>query len=180
MTSFDVLVVDDELDIRNYLQTVLQEEGLTVRCVPSATEALALIQQEKPQLIVLDLMMPEMPGDELCRIIKSDPALRDIVVFILTSKGDLETKLACFSSGAEEYLVKPIDSRELTARVGRFIRLIDELKMPTALASSNPELTSSAKSGPPALEGHTNATKRELDVPSLALSDYSFLNFQSS
>jgi serine/threonine protein kinase len=174
-----VLVVDDEQDIRNYLQTILQEEGLTVRCVPTATEALGVIQQDKPQLIVLDLMMPEMPGDELCRIIKSDPALKDIVVFILTSKGDLETKLACFSSGAEEYLVKPIDARELTARVGRFIRLIDELKMPTALASSNPELTSSSKSDENPLEGHTSATKRELDVPSLALSDYSFLNFQS-
>lgn len=177
MSSFDVLVVDDEQDIRSYLQTILQEEGLTVRCVANATDALTLIQQEKPQLIVLDLMMPEMPGDELCRIIKSDPSLKDIVVFILTSKGDLETKLACFSSGAEEYLVKPIDSRELTARVGRFIRLIDELKMPTALAASNgdPDSKTSAAS-----EGHTSSAKHDLDVPSLALSDYSFLNFQSS
>ena len=180
MSSFDVLVVDDEQDIRSYLQTILQEEGLTVRCVPNATEALSVIQQDKPQLIVLDLMMPEMPGDELCKIIKSDPALKDIVVFILTSKGDLETKLACFSSGAEEYLVKPIDARELTARVGRFIRLIDELKMPTALATSNHDVTSSKAEEQPNMDGHTSATKRDLDVPSLALSDYSFLNFQSS
>ena len=180
MSAFDVLVVDDEQDIRSYLQTILQEEGLTVRCVPNANEALSVIQQDKPQLIVLDLMMPEMPGDELCKIIKSDPALKDIVVFILTSKGDLETKLACFSSGAEEYLVKPIDARELTARVGRFIRLIDELKMPTALATSSPDLTSSKAEEHPNMDGHTSATKRDLDVPSLALSDYSFLNFQSS
>ncbi len=170
-----MLVVDDEQDIRTYLQTILQEEGLTVRCVPNATEALTLINEDKPQLIVLDLMMPEMPGDELCRIIKSDPALKDIVVFILTSKGDLETKLACFSSGAEEYLVKPIDPRELTARVGRFIRLIDELKMPTALPSS--EAISKTKL---ATDGATSAPKSDPDVPSLALSDYSFLNFQSS
>ncbi len=177
MSSFDVLVVDDEQDIRSYLQTILQEEGLTVRCVPNATDALTLIQQEKPQLIVLDLMMPEMPGDELCRIIKSDPSLKDIVVFILTSKGDLETKLACFSSGAEEYLVKPIDSRELTARVGRFIRLIDELKMPTALATPSSSDDSKASKPP---NGRTNTAKPDLEVPSLALSDYSFLNFQSS
>jgi serine/threonine protein kinase/ActR/RegA family two-component response regulator len=175
LSAFDVLVVDDEQDIRTYLQTILQEEGLTVRCVPNATEALALIKQEKPQLIILDLMMPEMPGDELCRIIKGDSALKDIVVFILTSKGDLETKLACFSSGAEEYLVKPIDSRELTARVGRFIRLIDELKMPTALPSS--EVISKTKI---AVDGATSPPKSDPDVPSLALSDYSFLNFQSS
>jgi serine/threonine protein kinase/CheY-like chemotaxis protein len=175
LSAFDVLVVDDEQDIRTYLQTILQEEGLTVRCVPNATEALALIRIEKPQLIILDLMMPEMPGDELCRIIKSDAALKDIVVFILTSKGDLETKLACFSSGAEEYLVKPIDSRELTARVGRFIRLIDELKMPTALPSS--EVISKTKV---AVDGATSPPKSNPDVPSLALSDYSFLNFQSS
>ncbi|HEY7162573.1 MAG TPA: protein kinase, partial [Acidobacteriota bacterium] len=135
---------------------------------------LALIQQEKPQLIILDLMMPEMPGDELCRIIKSDAALKDIVVFILTSKGDLETKLACFSSGAEEYLVKPIDSRELTARVGRFIRLIDELKMPTAMPNS--EVISKTNI---AVDGATSPPKSDPDVPSLALSDYSFLNFQS-
>lgn len=175
MSAFDVLVVDDEQDIRTYLQTILQEEGLTVRCVPNATEALNLIRLEKPQLIVLDLMMPEMQGDELCRIIKGDPTLKDIVVFILTSKGDLETKLACFSSGAEEYLVKPIDSRELTARVGRFIRLIDELKMPTALPSS--EVISKTKV---AADGATSPPKSDPDVPSLALSDYSFLNFQSS
>lgn len=175
MSAFDVLVVDDEQDIRTYLQTILQEEGLTVRCVPNATEALTLIRVEKPQLIILDLMMPEMPGDELCRIIKSDAGLKDIVVFILTSKGDLETKLACFSSGAEEYLVKPIDSRELTARVGRFIRLIDELKMPTALPSS--EAISKTKI---AVDGATSPPKSDPDVPSLALSDYSFLNFQSS
>ena len=65
MAAFDVLVVDDEQDIRTYLQTILQEEGLTVRCVPNATEALALIKQEKPQLIILDLMKAPM-SDARC------------------------------------------------------------------------------------------------------------------
>lgn len=169
MSSYDVLVVDDEKDVCAYLQAILQEEGLSVRCAPSGMEALSLLRQEKPQLIVLDLMMPEMSGDQLCRIIKEDPALKNIIVFMLSAKADLESKLACFQSGAEEYIVKPVDSRELTARVGRFIKLMDEWK---------PGPGENETQKPQAQKGEI--TRPELEIPSLALEDYSFLKFQST
>ena len=172
MSGYDVLVVDDESDVCAYLQAILQEEGLSVKCAPNGMEALSLLRQEKPQLIVLDLMMPEMSGDQLCRIIKEDPTLKNIIVFMLSAKADLESKLACFQSGAEEYIVKPVDSRELTARVGRFIKLVDELKAPSQDTLEGQKVEPPQKT--PAAEAG------DLEIPSLALEDYSFLRFQST
>lgn len=173
MSGFDVLVVDDESDVCAYLQAILQEEGLSVKCAPNGMEALSLLRQEKPQLIVLDLMMPEMSGDQLCRIIKEDPSLKNIIVFMLSAKADLESKLACFQSGAEEYIVKPVDSRELTARVGRFIKLVDDLKSPSQVTQDGQKPDAAAPKAPAPEAG-------DLEIPSLALEDYSFLRFQST
>src|SRR5262245_52210544 len=79
-------------------------------------------------VMLLDLVMPELPGDEVCRILKDDPVMRDIIIFILSATDDLETKLTCFASGANEYLVKPIEPRELVARIRRFLRMLDEFR----------------------------------------------------
>lgn len=140
MNSFTVLVVDDDDQFRPILVNILQEEGFPVTSASSAHEAMELIEQEKPRVIILDLMMPETPGDELCRIIKDDPYLRDIIVIILSAASDVETKLTCFASGANEYLVKPVDGRELIARIKRFIRMIDEFKNAPAAAAGHTKL----------------------------------------
>lgn len=139
MNPFSVLVVDDDESFRMTLVTLLQDEGFPVISASSAQEGMECIEHEKPRVVVLDLMMPETPGDELCRIIKDDPYLRDIIVIIVSANSDVETKLTCFASGANDYLVKPVDTRELVARIKRFIRMIDELKNapPAAAASYN-------------------------------------------
>lgn len=128
MNPFNVLVVDDDEQFRSFVCNTLQEEGFAVTSAGSAREAMSLIERKKPQLMLLDLVMPETSGDELCRIIKDDPSLRDIIIFILSANTDVETKLTCFGSGANEYLSKPIDTRELVARIHRFIRMIDEFR----------------------------------------------------
>lgn len=130
MQSLDVLIVDDEDELRSYLTLALQDFGLSVKSASTGTEALAIIHREHPQLVILDLVMPGMAGDQLCRAIKDNPESRNTIVFMLSARADLDSKLACFKSGADEYLVKPIDSRELTARVGRFIHLINQFRAP--------------------------------------------------
>ena len=167
-SACDVLVVDHEQDSRAHLQGILQQTGLAVRCAVDAKEALSLLRQEKPQLIVLDLLMPEMSGLQLCRIIKEDPGLKNIIVFMLSARTDMESKLACLQSGAEEYLVKPVEPRELTARVGRFIKLVDDLK---SKATGN-----GSKGG----VQNPGSTHSEMDAQSLALEEYSFVRFQST
>lgn len=127
MTSTEILVVDDDRDVRNMLSLVLANEGFTVRGAASGMEALTLIHNLKPRAMITDLMMPEMSGEELCRIVKQDPSLRDMIIFILSVRDDLQTKLNCFSSGVNEYLVKPTDPHELAARLRHFIRMVDEL-----------------------------------------------------
>ncbi|HEY4490797.1 MAG TPA: response regulator, partial [Acidobacteriota bacterium] len=128
LESARILVVDDDDDIRELLQIVLQERGYIVETAVDGLDAVSRISENKPHLVVLDLMMPRMTGEELCRAIKSDPDLRDIIVFILSAKGDLATKLDCLKIGAEEYVVKPVEMEELVMRVDRFLRMAEEWK----------------------------------------------------
>jgi serine/threonine protein kinase/CheY-like chemotaxis protein/tetratricopeptide (TPR) repeat protein len=110
------------------LKACLVNRGFAVTAAGTGAEALWNLSKEKPDLILLDLMMPEMPGEHVCRLVKSDPALRDIIVFILSGKNDLQTKLSCFNIGAEEYVLKPVDMEELAARINRFLEFADRHK----------------------------------------------------
>ena len=128
MNQVSVLVVDDDKDYRNLIVTALQDQGFRTATATNGHEALDLIQNDKPLFMILDLLMPEMPGEELCKIVKENPLLRDIIVIILSGSDDLETKISCFDSGANEFLVKPIHPNEVAIRVKRFLRMIDEFK----------------------------------------------------
>ncbi|MCI0416631.1 protein kinase [bacterium] len=121
------------------LRAYLSDRGFAVSTAGTGAEALWNLSQEKPDLMILDLVMPEMSGEHVCRLLKSDPALKDIIVFILTAKYDLQTKLNCFNMGAEEYLVKPLDMEELSARVTRFLEFSDRNK--PVLASDERTMT---------------------------------------
>jgi len=131
-----ILIVDDDDLLRSYLETILHEEGYSVKTASTGKEAIELILVEKPQIMILDLTMPEMPGDEICRIIKNDPLLREIIIIILSGTSSVERKLACFDAGADEYLVKPVEPRELIARIRGFVRLVDDLKRTAEIPGS--------------------------------------------
>lgn len=123
-----VLIVEDDEDLQVLYAMALRIEGLKVSVASSGTEALALIRDARPDIVILDIGLPEISGDQLCRIIKESPTLRDMVVIILTARSDVATRLACFAAGANEFLVKPLSSKELVVRVQRFVDMVRELR----------------------------------------------------
>ena len=114
-----ILVVDDELDIALLIKDVLEDEGFSTTAIDSSKKALELVQKEKFDLILLDVMMPEMSGTTLCtkiREITSSP-----IIFVTAKKSTLD-KLLGFEVGADDYITKPFIIEELVARVKAHIR----------------------------------------------------------
>ena len=114
-----ILVVDDERDIVNLVSYHLGRSGLEVIPAYSGTEALERAAEVKPDLLILDIMMPEPDGFEVCRMLrqKGDAALRDIPIVMLTARSDVEDKIRGLSIGADDYVSKPFNLKELTLRV---------------------------------------------------------------
>ena len=112
-----VLVVDDEPPIRDILKFQLENAGFVVRCAEDGEEGLAMVQEDLPDLVLLDLMIPHMDGYEVCRRIKSDYGTRHIPVIILTARGELDEKLKGLQNGANDYVTKPFSMPELLMRV---------------------------------------------------------------
>lgn len=118
-----VLVVDDELPNRLYLKKLLSSYGCDVLLAPSGPVALELIHSKKPDLILADVVMPDMDGFELCGAIKNQPATKDIPVIMVTAKGHIDDLKKGFDLGAMDYIRKPFDARELVLRVGNALAL---------------------------------------------------------
>jgi CheY-like chemotaxis protein len=112
-----VLVADDDPDIRKIAQMNLVQEGFEVLQAPSGIECLEMVKNKNPDIILLDLMMPQMDGFETCKRLKSVDSTRDIPVIIVTALEGLDEKLRCFSFRADDYVVKPYDFRNLLARI---------------------------------------------------------------
>ena len=112
-----LLVVDDNEDMRLMVREVLTSAGHEVQLAPDGLTALAAIQEREPDLLVLDLIMPGMSGIEVCRALKRNPFTARIPVLMLTARGDIDHKLAGFEAGADDYLAKPFEPRELLARM---------------------------------------------------------------
>jgi two-component system, OmpR family, phosphate regulon response regulator PhoB len=117
-----VLLVDDELDLQKLVDFNLREAGFDVTAVGTGAAALAEAARLCPQVIVLDLMLPDIPGVEVCRKIRSNPALSGAAVLMLTARGDEYDRLLGFEVGADDYVVKPFSVRELVHRVRSLLR----------------------------------------------------------
>jgi DNA-binding response OmpR family regulator len=113
-----VLVVDDDPNIRSLLQQEFIEAGYTVRLAEDGRKALALIREEIPGLVILDVMMPEMNGFDVAAVLKNDPATMDIPIIILSI---VEDKERGFRLGVDRYLTKPIDTASLFREVGTLL-----------------------------------------------------------
>jgi two-component system phosphate regulon response regulator PhoB len=122
-----ILVVEDESDLREVLSYNLSQAGHHLRLVARGREALAAIKVERPDLVLLDLMLPDMPGTEVCRAIKQDPATREIRVVMVTAKGEEIDRVVGFELGADDYVVKPFSVRELLLRVQAVLRRSETL-----------------------------------------------------
>lgn len=118
-----LLIVDDEPQVRKLLETLLQHEGYQTVCASSGEEALQVVAQQAPDLILLDIMMPGMDGYEVASQLKSDDATAGIPIIMLSALSDAGARVSGLESGAEEFLSKPIERIELSLRVRNLLRL---------------------------------------------------------
>lgn len=128
-----ILVVDDDPNIRLLIQKQLEYERYSVLTVASGQSAIDIAKREKPDLIVLDLMMPDVDGLEVCRVLRNDMV---IPIIMLTAKGTDTDKVVGLAVGADEYMTKPFSVIELTARIKANLRRVDRVKRSMVEASS--------------------------------------------
>jgi two-component system phosphate regulon response regulator PhoB len=117
-----ILVVDDEPDLLELVRFNLTQAGFAVDTAASGREALAKLKRGAPDLLILDLMLPDVSGNEICRQVRADAALADLPVLMLTAKGEEVDRVVGFELGADDYVPKPFSPRELTLRVRAVLR----------------------------------------------------------
>ena len=117
-----ILIIEDEAVQAQILQYNLETDGYRVMHAPHAEEGLLLAEEEHPDLILLDWMLPDMAGIEVCRRIKANPDTKDIPVIILTARGSEDDKVRGLGVGADDYVVKPYSIKELIARIKANLR----------------------------------------------------------
>lgn len=122
MSQKQILVVDDEEGILELISFNLTKEGYDVICTPTGEKALDVIGTERPDLVVLDLMLPGINGLEVAKTLKNDPGTRDIPIVMLTAKGEEADIVAGLELGADDYVTKPFSPRILAARVKAVLR----------------------------------------------------------
>lgn len=121
-----ILLVDDEPDILEIVGFNLSNEGYIVITAENGVEAVKKAKKEKPHLIILDVMMPEMDGIEACEIIRQIPELKDVIITFLTARGEDYSQLAGFDVGADDYITKPIKPKILVSKVKALLRRYKE------------------------------------------------------
>lgn len=117
-----ILIVDDEPDILEFISYNLKKEGYDVYVSNNGRDAIRLAKKVLPQLIVLDVMMPDLDGIETCRIIREDDNLKDVLVAFLTARNEDYSQIAGFDAGADDYINKPIKPRVLLSRIQALLR----------------------------------------------------------
>ncbi|WP_428623189.1 response regulator transcription factor [Sedimenticola sp.] len=115
--SQHILIVDDEKNIAISVDYLLRREGFEVSVAHDGEEGLRLIREERPDLILLDIMMPKLDGFQVCETVRQDPALADIRIVMLTAKGRDAEKEKGLALGADAYITKPFSTRELISQV---------------------------------------------------------------
>lgn len=119
MAAFKILVVDDEPNILNVIRAYLEKNGYVVYVAETGTNGLQLFENLQPDLIILDLMLPDMSGEEICRTVRRTS---NIPILMLTAKSNEDDKINGLLIGADDYVTKPFSPRELTARVVSLLR----------------------------------------------------------
>jgi len=121
-----ILLVDDEPDILEIVSYNLTAEGYKVITANNGAEAVKKAEKENPQLIILDVMMPEMDGIEACELIRQIPELKHVIITFLTARGEDYSQLAGFKAGADDYITKPIRPKVLVSKVNALLRRFKE------------------------------------------------------
>lgn len=137
MTAATVLVVDDERKIRDLVRSYLNREGFTSLAAETGHQALSVAREVKPDLVILDLMLPDLPGEEVARLLRK---ASNVPIVMLTAKASEEERVAGLRLGADDYLVKPFSARELMARVEAILRRAGGVRAPTSRALGGGQL----------------------------------------
>lgn len=119
-----ILIADDEADIVEIVAYNLQKEGYTVITAKDGQQALDVAKAEKPDLIILDIMMPYKSGIEVCNILRAHPDFKDTLIIMLTALSDESTQIKGLDSGADDYISKPISPKVLVSRVNALFRRV--------------------------------------------------------
>jgi two-component system alkaline phosphatase synthesis response regulator PhoP len=117
-----ILLVDDEPDILEFISYNLTKEGFDVFTSNNGRDAIKIAIKERPDLIILDVMMPDLDGIETCRVIRETPDLKDVLIAFLTARNEDYSQIAGFDAGADDYINKPIKPRVLVSRVKALLR----------------------------------------------------------
>jgi two-component system alkaline phosphatase synthesis response regulator PhoP len=117
-----ILLVDDEPDILEFLSYNLVKEGFEVFTCGNGKDAIQMAQKERPQIIILDVMMPDLDGIETCRVIRETPELKDVLIAFLTARNEDYSQIAGFDAGADDYINKPMKPRVLVSRIKALLR----------------------------------------------------------
>lgn len=121
-----ILIVEDELDLRSTLEFKFKSEGYSVDAVSKGKEAIEAIARKKPDLVLLDLMLPDMSGLDVCKTIRNSTDSFDTAIIMLTAKGEEVDRVLGFELGADDYVVKPFSVRELALRVSTVLKRRDK------------------------------------------------------
>jgi DNA-binding response OmpR family regulator len=117
----NILIIEDEKSVSDILKAYLEKEGYSVSCVENGLDGIELFRKNNFKLVILDLMLPDIDGEEVCKILRR---ISDVYIFMLTAKASVSDKIEGLSMGADEYLTKPMSPRELTARVNALFRRV--------------------------------------------------------
>ncbi|MFN8282416.1 MAG: response regulator transcription factor [Chitinophagales bacterium] len=120
--TFKILVVDDEPDILEFLSYNLEKEGFLVETAENGKQALEKAKKNQPDIILLDVMMPEMDGIEACRTLREMPQFENTIIAFLTARTEDYSQIAGFETGADDYISKPIKPRVLVSRLRALLR----------------------------------------------------------
>lgn len=128
-TGFKIIVVDDEEDVVDLVTYKLESSGYKVMGLTDPILLIGKAREYMPDMIILDVMMPEINGFQLCRMLRSDTLLKDIPILFLSAKGKADDRVKGLEYGADDYLSKPFDSRELLLRIQAIIKRSQQLLM---------------------------------------------------
>ncbi|TVR26664.1 MAG: response regulator [Balneolaceae bacterium] len=126
MSKQTILVVDDEQDLLDLIEYNLKKEGFRVLKAENGEQGIQAAREHKPNLVLLDIMMPKMGGIEVCDQMRSDPGLKHIPIIFLTARSDERTEIEGLDKGADDFITKPISTTKLISRIKAVLRRFDE------------------------------------------------------
>ena len=157
----NILIIEDEKSVSEILKAYLEKEGYGVYVTESGLEGIEIFRKEKINLVILDLMLPDIEGEEVCKILRR---ISDVYIYMLTAKSTLSDKIEGLNIGADEYLTKPLSPRELTARVNALFRRVNGDKENIISFDDNKIIIDSDKRLVKLNKEEVNLTPNEFDI----------------